>query len=212
MPIQPHPARLNRGVTLIETLAVVAILAVLMGVVWMAVAGRVKQGAKQARIKSDMRQVVLAVNLYRSDNDGGLPSNWPQFGYYKVTKKGAYGGGYPLQDMYDPKPPAYDVSYHTPECAQPPEASMTFFMFRQAVAMFQARPRANTLDIEESLATGFAPACLANSYAERHIRIMQAGVVKTPLTKGYRSLGANLSGTISYEYDPQWFNEAATGY
>lgn len=212
MPSQPHQPRLTRGVTLVELLAVAAIVAVLSAVAWVAVAGRVKQGAKQTRIKSDMRQVILAVNLYRNDNDGGLPSNWQHFGYYDKVPKGGYGDGYPLQDVYNPKPPSYDVSYHTPECAQPPKANMGFYMFRQAVAKFEARPRANTLDIERDIAAGFTPACLAGSYEERHIRIMEGGIVKTPLTKGYRSLGANLAGTLSYRFSPDWMSEAAVGY
>lgn len=212
----PAPAfdrgRRKAGLALVEVLAVMAIVAVLTAVAWMAIAGRVKQGAKQAQIKADMRQVIVAVNLYRNDNDGGLPSNWQHFGYYRKVPKGGYGDGYPLQDVYNPHPPSYDVSYHTPECAQPPKANMAFYMFRQAVAKFESRPRANTLDVEHDQAALFLPACLANSYAERHIKIMQGGALKTPRTSGYKSLGANLAGTLSYHYYPDWFTEAATGF
>jgi prepilin-type N-terminal cleavage/methylation domain-containing protein len=200
-------ARLS-GVTLIELLTVVAIVGVLSAVVWVAVSGRVKASAKQTQIKSDMRQVILAVNLYRADNDSGLPSDWKYFGYYGVNRAGWHNGSFYPRDTVYSKPPEYDVSYQTPECLSPPTAKMSFLPFRQSVERYEARRRLNPLDMDQTVATWFYPACDSKTIHDiRKVRMYRDGKEVAYDLRGIRSLSANLSGTISYQHEPDWVTE-----
>ena len=61
-----------RAFTLIELLAVVAIVGVLAGVL-IAVLGSARRSARQAACASNMRQVGLAMASYAQDNHGQLP-------------------------------------------------------------------------------------------------------------------------------------------
>lgn len=214
MPIQrrPRPPQLspqcNRGVTLVELLAVVAIVGILSAVVWMAVAGRVKGAAKQTQIKSDMRQVVVAVNLYRADNDSGLPYDWKNFGYYGVNKAGWHDGSFFPKDAIYSKPPEYDLSYHTPECAQPPKASLGFWLFRTSVDRYEAKRRLNPLDPENSVATAFSPACIPSTrFDKRWIHMYRYGREVAYELDAVRYLSASLSGTVSFRCEPEWTYE-----
>ena len=82
-------ARRN-GFTLIELLVVIAILALLMGILMPALS-RAREQARRGRCGAQMKQTCLALMMYASENDGGLPLK-------------AVGGGAP-----------FDVSYYTTE-------------------------------------------------------------------------------------------------
>ncbi len=62
----------RRAVTLIETLIVIAILALLLGLVIPAVQ-KVRQSAKRTESKNNIRQILLAVHGYASNHGDDLP-------------------------------------------------------------------------------------------------------------------------------------------
>lgn len=75
-------SRSNNGFTLIELLVVIAIIAILAGMLLPAL-GKAKQRATGAACTSNQKQLILAVNLYASENNDFLP-----------TGAGMGGGGY----------------------------------------------------------------------------------------------------------------------
>lgn len=82
-----------RGITLVETLAVISIVAVLTAVLTFAVFGRSQKEAVRASIKSDLKQCVMAINMYLADNDGGYPRYMHETGYGAPDPSGKYRDG-----------------------------------------------------------------------------------------------------------------------
>lgn len=66
--------RLN-GFTLIELLTVIAIIGILAAIIIPTV-GKVRQSAKNAVSKSNLRQIALAGTVYASDNKDFFPDSW----------------------------------------------------------------------------------------------------------------------------------------
>lgn len=65
----------EKGFTLIELLVVIGILAVLMGIVLVAInPSRQFKQANDARRSNDVRQILNAIGAYTADNKGGLPT------------------------------------------------------------------------------------------------------------------------------------------
>jgi len=71
------------GLTLIELLLVIGIIAVLAGICWMAY-GAIKEKALLVICRNNFRQIYLAVQKYRDDYDGidpdGRPLGWAEVG------------------------------------------------------------------------------------------------------------------------------------
>ena len=63
---------INRGFTLIELLTVIAIIAILAGLLIPAV-NRVRVSARQSVCASNMRQIGLALHMFANDHNGRLP-------------------------------------------------------------------------------------------------------------------------------------------
>lgn len=205
---EQHRLRSSRqGFTLAEILVVIAIVAIVTAIAWMAIGGRVKAAAKRAVLASDLRQIAMAISIYRGDNDDGFPSNWRGIGYYGINKKDKFSPGFPPRDVYYDKLPLYDVSYHTPECAAPPVASPAIMVFRQAIQLFNSKPRANLLDLDSTQAVQFHPACLANSRGKHPFSFMENGQLRTIQISHVKSMGVDLSGSLSYKWYPDWVME-----
>lgn len=84
----PSPAPVsNRGFTLIELLTVIAIIAILMALLFPAVAA-VKEAAKKAQAKNDCAGIVAAVKWYQSE-----------YGKYPPITVTASGGGAADKDL-----------------------------------------------------------------------------------------------------------------
>lgn len=65
---------LQKGFTLIELLVVIGILAVLMGIVLVAInPGRQLAQAANTKRQNDVRQILNAIGQYTADNAGNLP-------------------------------------------------------------------------------------------------------------------------------------------
>lgn len=70
------PRQRNSGFTIVELLVVLAILAVLAGVVY-AASGGVREKARQSVCLSNLHQIGLAVQMYRQDYGGSDAPGWP---------------------------------------------------------------------------------------------------------------------------------------
>lgn len=95
----------KKGFTLIELLVVIAIIAVLAAILF-PVFARVREKARQASCQSNLKQLYLANEMYRSDYDGLSPwvsspmryytDAWIELGWYQyfVFGSGSSVGGY----------------------------------------------------------------------------------------------------------------------
>ncbi|HWD41579.1 MAG TPA: prepilin-type N-terminal cleavage/methylation domain-containing protein [Fimbriimonas sp.] len=67
---------MKRAFTLIELLVVIAIIAILAAILF-PVFAQAKEAAKKTSCLSNMKQIDLAMVMYRNDNDGGFPELIP---------------------------------------------------------------------------------------------------------------------------------------
>jgi prepilin-type N-terminal cleavage/methylation domain-containing protein/prepilin-type processing-associated H-X9-DG protein len=73
--VEVQVARTKRGFTLIELLVVIAIIAILAAILF-PVFARAREKAKQASCQSNLKQIGLAMQMYATDYDEGLPPTW----------------------------------------------------------------------------------------------------------------------------------------
>jgi len=110
------------GYTLIELLLVLGILGVLWGII-LPVVAQVRERARITRCTSNLRQIVMALQMYVQDSDGRYPTHlaWPRFqpgvGLYPTYVTDArllLCPSDPKQGEWPP-PPWRGVSYWYPE-------------------------------------------------------------------------------------------------
>ncbi len=70
--VRTHPARPLHGFTLVELLVVVAIIALLLGILLPALS-KARQIAQQVVSASNMRQIGLAIHMFQDEHDGWFP-------------------------------------------------------------------------------------------------------------------------------------------
>lgn len=63
----------TKGITLIEVVVVTAIVAVLAMVAWLVLGPSMRVRGLETRIRSDLKQIVSAINIYMADHDGQYP-------------------------------------------------------------------------------------------------------------------------------------------
>ena len=66
----------KRGITFAEVLIVVAVILVLAAVVWLALGPAIRKKTFEARVRNDLAQIVVAINIYRGDYDDSLPRSF----------------------------------------------------------------------------------------------------------------------------------------
>lgn len=106
--------RLKRGITLLQTVTVSVILLAVTTITWLAFGRGSESDRIQARIESDLHEITTAINVYRKDNDGGLPLSfntlgmvdslppsvprrypaWPRWSKYSPFDGGSWPGSY----------------------------------------------------------------------------------------------------------------------
>src|SRR5512139_1144549 len=72
--------RMHKAFTLIELLVVIAIIAILMAVLMPALK-RAREGGKRSACLSNLKQLVLAWNMYADENDDRLVNGATGFSY-----------------------------------------------------------------------------------------------------------------------------------
>ena len=103
--------QLNKtGITLVETLIVLGIVATLMGVLWLIVGPRVLVSSRKAAISAGLKQASTGLAIYRADYDDAYPADWQDFGFAKSnTPENISKGSYAIV----PGPPEYPKSWMT---------------------------------------------------------------------------------------------------
>src|SRR5690242_13596860 len=74
--------RKTNGFTLIELLVVIAIIAIMAAILF-PVFAQAREKARQTMCASNLRQMGLAVTMYRQDYDSRNPNEWP---WWKAQK------------------------------------------------------------------------------------------------------------------------------
>ena len=85
-----HSLKRRAGFTLIELLVVILIIAILAALLLPALA-RAKAAAQQTNCKSNLKQILVALNLYVTDNKGRYVTDtdtnrWPSELYYEYGR------------------------------------------------------------------------------------------------------------------------------
>ncbi len=92
----------NKAFTLIELLVVVAIIGILVAAIVVAFVSA-RQKSRDARRKTDLKNIQVALQLYSDDHEGKYPTGI----YGSGAENGLTSGGYMNSVPHDPSNPAY---------------------------------------------------------------------------------------------------------
>jgi prepilin-type N-terminal cleavage/methylation domain-containing protein/prepilin-type processing-associated H-X9-DG protein len=110
--LMPHgspPFREQRAFTLVELLVVIGIIAILAALLF-PVVGKVRAKADNTKCLSNLRQIGVAINLYATDNDNGLPGPIGSGVSGTLVNTGTLALVYKLQPYLDlPEPTANPI-------------------------------------------------------------------------------------------------------
>lgn len=95
-----HPQSNARAFTLVELLVVIGIIAVLISILLPSLS-KARKAAAGAKCLSNLKQLVIATQMYVNDNDGYLP--YCGTGDSHSGRKGTTPGTYAANWLYDPK-------------------------------------------------------------------------------------------------------------
>jgi len=100
---------IKRGITLLEVLVAVAIVATLTAILWAVLAPSSLSRSRHASVTAGLRQCVVAFNIYRSNNDDKYPLDWVGMGFSKPNSHPDWvkRGARPVVD----NPPSYPASW-----------------------------------------------------------------------------------------------------
>jgi prepilin-type N-terminal cleavage/methylation domain-containing protein/prepilin-type processing-associated H-X9-DG protein len=100
-----HGGRRRRaaGFTLIELLVVIAIIAILAAILF-PVFAQAREKARQTMCLSNMRQMGLALNMYREDFDGRNPNEWPWY------KQGIFDWDHTFLEVISPYTKSHQIA------------------------------------------------------------------------------------------------------
>lgn len=65
----------RRGITLVEVLVVIAIIGILAATLTVLLGPATRRKGLETRVRSDLRQLSSAINIYMGDHDGGYPQD-----------------------------------------------------------------------------------------------------------------------------------------
>ena len=100
----------RRGITLVETLIVLGIIATLVGILWLAIGPRALVSSRKAAISAGLKQATAGLAMYRGDNNDAFPGHWDDFGFSQPnTPKDIAEGADPII----PAPIQYPKSWMT---------------------------------------------------------------------------------------------------
>src|SRR5947209_12612773 len=89
-----HQRRRRAAFTLIELLIVIAIIAILAGILF-PVFAQARGSARKTTAMSNLRQIGTALHMYTADYDEHLPNRWPVWpGYQEFILESLTGTGY----------------------------------------------------------------------------------------------------------------------
>lgn len=77
--------KLKKGFTLVELIVVMAILAILMGIM-LGVSGAIQRNAAEAKAKAEISNLMNEIEIYKSEK-GSYPANWAEFGTWYTDEK-----------------------------------------------------------------------------------------------------------------------------
>jgi prepilin-type N-terminal cleavage/methylation domain-containing protein len=79
--------QINRGITLVEILMVIAIISVVSAILWALLAPSMRKSSHRAAVKVGLKQATAAFAIYRADHDDKFPIDWKGMGFSRPNTR-----------------------------------------------------------------------------------------------------------------------------